>query len=77
MQILINLYLTFRERAPGGENSFSMEMPDGSTVDEAFESLGIPSGEPKVALINGRLAASGTELKVGDQLTVFPPMEGG
>jgi sulfur carrier protein ThiS len=77
MQIRINLYLTFKERAPGGENSFSMEMPDGSTLDEALESLGISSREPKVALINGRSAASGAELKDGDQLTVFPPMEGG
>ncbi len=77
MRVRVKLQLTFAEKAPGQSNPFELELSSGATVAEALERLGIPVTSPKVIMVNGRVAAAPRELKAGDELTVFPPLEGG
>ena len=77
MRIEVRLFLSFKEKAPNGEKSFELELSPGATVADVLESLFIPSSTAKVIVVNGRASKSEQELNNGDQLTVFPPLEGG
>jgi sulfur carrier protein ThiS len=77
MHIEVRLLLTFKELSPNGEDPFTLEFPPGVTVAQALESLGIPVEKRKVLVLNGRMTNNLQMLKDGDQLTVFPPLEGG
>ena len=77
MRIEVKLLLTFKEMAPAGRQPFHLDLAPGMTVAHAIASLSIPPAAPKVVLINGRLATETQVLQHGDQLTVFPPLEGG
>ncbi len=77
MRVEIRLLLTFKEKAPDGEKPFGLALSPGTTVAQALERLSISTSTAKVILVNGRAATNDQELKNGDQLTVFPPLEGG
>ncbi len=77
MRVEVRLLLTFKGKAPDGENPFALELSDGTTVAQALEALSICSSAAKVILVNGRLSTGEQKLNPGDQLTVFPPLEGG
>jgi molybdopterin converting factor small subunit len=42
-----------------------------------FAALGTPAAVEAVLLVNGRRADAATRLSEGDDVTLFPPMEGG
>ena len=77
MRVEVRLLLTFKGNAPNGEHPFTLEFPDGVTVAQVLESLSISSSTAKVVLVNGRFSSGGQQLTDGDQITVFPPLEGG
>jgi sulfur carrier protein ThiS len=77
VRVEVTLLLTFKDKAPGGEQPFALELAPGTTVGQALESLSIPASAAKVVLNNGRVSGYGQKLKAGDRLTVFPPLEGG
>ncbi len=77
MRIHVKLQLTFEDRAPAGRNPFDLELTPGATVARALEALAIPVSTPKVIMVNGRAATPDRKLAPGDELTVFPPIEGG
>lgn len=53
-----------------------MEVPEGATVEDVFNLLGVPASK-KIVLVNGRSKAPDGRLESGDQLVFFPPMAGG
>lgn len=77
MRIHVKLQLTFADKAPGGRSPFEMELAPGATVARALEALSIFAAAPKVVIVNGRAASPDQRLAAGDELTVFPPLEGG
>jgi len=77
MRVKVKLQLTFADRVPGETNPFEMELAPETMVGEALEFLSIPAAVSKVIMVNGRVATLQQELKPGDELTVFPPLEGG
>lgn len=77
MRIHVKLQLTFEDRAPGGRSPFELELVAGTTVARALEALSIPASTPKVIMVNGRAAFAEHVLAAGDELIVFPPIEGG
>ena len=77
MHVRVRLLLTFKDKAPDGERPFALTLAGGCTVDRALESLSISDDAAKVVLVNGRLATGTQRLSDGDELTVFPPLEGG
>jgi len=77
MRIELRLLLSFKDKAPDGKNPVELELSAGATVAGVLEFLSISASTDKVVLLNGRVTAGEQKLKDGDQLTVFPPLEGG
>jgi sulfur-carrier protein len=74
MRIKVRLYASLRGNHPAEE---TIEMPQGAMVSGLMEILGIPESTVTLVFINGRHAASDTELHEGDSVGLFPPIGGG
>ena len=80
MQIQIELFGMLRERMkerfPGGRGT--VEVPDGATVQQAAEHLGIPELAGCVVMVDGQAQRDrGVPLSPGAKLTLIPPVAGG
>lgn len=60
-----------------GQPGVQMEMPDGSSIQDLIEKLGIPPSDPKIVLVNGLHAPKEQLLQEGDRVSIFPPIAGG
>lgn len=74
MTIEMRLFATLRE---GRGKVIPMEVPEGTTVGEATDSLAISRQDIAILLVNGRDAALERVLQPGDAVSVFPPVGGG
>ena len=76
MQVSIRLFAGLRERA--GTGSRELELPDGATVGDVWDELGL-GDEPAGLLyaVNKRYAERGTVLSEGDVVALIPPVSGG
>lgn len=65
----------------GADGKGSLPFADGTTLLAVLKTLNLRTDEPLMALVNGEAIAPGdratTALKDGDEVTVFPPIEGG
>lgn len=79
MKIEVSLYGTLAQYLPMGTQGRSaiMDYPDGATVGQVIDQLGIPKPYPAMLLVNGIHADSDTQLQEGDLLALFPPLAGG
>ncbi len=77
--IEVRLFATFREYLPPGSNAFSFtrELSGQTTVSEIVAELKLPTGIPKIVLINGTHTTESQALHGGDVLSIFPPIAGG
>jgi len=77
--VRVRLYATVRRYAPPGchEGTFSVELPEGSKLEDLYRRLGIPEREVKQSFVNGRRAEPDQVLREGDEVGVFPPIAGG
>ena len=73
----MNLFASLRVYAPVGSASDELTLADGATVADVLAALRIPAAIEAVLLVNGRRARAATPLASGDEITLFPPMEGG
>jgi sulfur carrier protein ThiS len=48
------------------------ELPEGSTVSDLIERLGLPREEIKVIFVNNTIVAAGTLLRNGDNVALAP-----
>lgn len=77
MKVKVNTFANLRDYAPGGRRPIDLSLPDGATVADLLAALRIPPTVQAVMLVNGRRAEAATLLHDGDDVTLFPPMEGG
>ena len=79
MKIQLNLYASLARYLPhkGKGNPCTLELVDGTTIDEVLTLLKIPSNVVKLLFLNGVHAAGDEILKEGDRVGVFPPIGGG
>ncbi len=83
MRIAVHLISQVGKRPAGiddnGKGTF--EFPDGKTLSGLLAGLSLRTDEPFMALVNGQAIPpserDSTILMDGDEVTVFPPMEGG
>jgi molybdopterin converting factor small subunit len=54
-----------------------LEVPDGATVRDVTQRLGIPADLARVVLVNGRDVGVEAPLAAEDIVTIFPPLAGG
>lgn len=88
MQIQAKLFATLvplvsdriRERYPQGIRAGSplaIELPDGSTLADLVDHLGLPGDKVRVIFVNGKVEQRDHVLAPGDEVGLFPPIGGG
>ena len=73
MRIDVKCFATLAEFQPDE----AMELPEGTTVAQAMDTLAVPPQEVAVIFVNGRGATPDTVLSQGDRLGLFPAVGGG
>jgi len=79
MKIEVRLYASLGRYLPDERegNSCVLEVPPGTTIQDLFLRLKIPSDAPKIIFLNGIHARGEEVLKDGDRVGAFPPVAGG
>jgi len=80
MKVMIRLVGSMKRLLPEKDRvsgSSRLDVAPGATLTDLIESVGIISGGALVVLVNGRCPETGSELKEGDVVAVFPPVAGG
>ena len=79
MKLTVKLSTTLRDHVPDyvPETGLQVEMPQGSTVAQLAQHLGLPLQDIKIVMINGRQRKAGDLLRDGDRIAFFPAVGGG
>ena len=77
MRVTVRAFANLRDYAPERRERFELGLADGATVAAVLAAMRLPPAVQAVLLVNGRRAEAGTALADGDEITLFPPMEGG
>lgn len=78
MKITIKLFAILQSYlAESTKGTCMLDFPDGISVLQVLNHLGIPKEIPKIILINGMQRKAEDTLREGDTLSVFPPIAGG
>jgi molybdopterin synthase sulfur carrier subunit len=75
----VKLFATLRQFRPGlgmGE-AFPVDLPDGATVGDLVQRLGLPQDEVRIVFVNACIRDLDHTLADGDELGIFPPVGGG
>ena len=77
--VQVKLFATLRQHRPGTKlgEAFSVDLPEGGTVGDLIQRLGLPEGEVKLVFVNGHFRENDHILAAGDQVGIFPPVGGG
>jgi molybdopterin converting factor small subunit len=77
MKVYVHAFAHLRDYAPAGRGPAELTLADGAIVADLLAVLQLPATVEAVMLVNGRRADAATRLSSGDEVTLFPPMEGG
>ena len=84
MQITLKLFATLTDYLPPDArraNQVALELPEGTTVSQAYEPFGLPAKMVHLVLVNGSyIAPEHRETRAlvdGDVLAIWPPIAGG
>jgi molybdopterin converting factor small subunit len=79
VKVEVSLFGTLAKYLPRGTQGRTviMDCPDGVTIGQVIDQLGIPKPYPAMLLVNGIHADPDTQLQEGDLLALFPPLAGG
>lgn len=79
MHVEVRLFASLTRYLPPGAQgtTATIEVPEGTTVDELIRRLAIPDELPRLTLVNGQDSRPGDRLGPGDVVSVLPPLEGG
>ena len=61
-----------KEQVCDYKESTPHELPEGSTVSDLIERLGLPREEIKVIFVNNTIVSAGTVLRNGDNVALAP-----
>lgn len=77
MKISVRLFSTLKPYSPNESGKDDLELDQGSRIGDLIRILHIPDKAGRVILVNGRVAGEGRKLAEGDEVVLFPPIEGG
>ena len=80
MTVEVRLYATLAEHVDGAEAAepFGQELPEGSTIVDLIDRLGLPEAEVHLVIVDGRLVHDpATLLSDKSRVALFPPVGGG
>jgi molybdopterin synthase catalytic subunit len=76
VEVTVKLFAMLRERA--GASELTLELPEGSRVQDALDSLAdVAAGIPVVMAVNREYADADVVLSADDELALVPPVSGG
>jgi len=61
-----------KEQVCDHKQSTPHELPEGSTVSDLIERLGLPREEIKIIFVNNTIVTTGTVLRNGDKVALAP-----
>ena len=74
MRVRVSLYSALRiDRFSEAE----VELPEGATVNDLLEKLGLPQQDVGIVMVNARSGTFQQRLQQGDRITLIPPIGGG
>ncbi|MBI2298182.1 MAG: MoaD/ThiS family protein [Armatimonadetes bacterium] len=76
MQVTVRLYAQLRERLPRGERQVTLELPEGATVLDLADRLGLGQTAVEI-MVNNTGAHYGLKVGDGDVVSFFPALAGG
>ncbi|HEY6001859.1 MAG TPA: MoaD/ThiS family protein [Anaeromyxobacter sp.] len=74
MVLTVKLFATFRK---GRFDVAQLDPPEGATIGDVVDGLGIPRGEVGILMVSGRHAQLADRLSAGDTVSIFPLVGGG
>jgi len=79
MIVRVKLNASLRKFLPPGvpENVTQIDLPDGATVADAIDSLGIPRDHARIAVSGAEQLEMSSGLRDGQEVSLFPPLAGG
>ena len=79
MKLTVKLSTTLRDHVPDyvPETGLQVEMPEGSTVAQLAQHLGLPPQDIKIVMVNGRQQKVSDLMRDGDRIAYFPAVGGG
>jgi sulfur-carrier protein len=79
MRLTIKLHGTLRKYLPAGSvgNAAVVEVPEGATIADVTERLGIPPDHTKMMVSGDEYLERTTVLHDGQEINLFPPLAGG
>ncbi len=79
MKLTVKLSTTLRDFVPDyvPETGLQVEMPEGSTVAQLAQHLGLPPQDKKIVMVNGRQQKVSDLMRDGDRIAYFPAVGGG
>lgn len=79
MKIVVVLFATLVDYHPQGKGTepFMIELPEGSTIKDVINHLGIVNNEAKQAFVRHKSRPDDFQLQDGDRVAIFPPVAGG
>ena len=79
MKLTVKLSTTLRDHVPDyvPETGLQAEMPEGSTVAQLAQHLGLPLQDIKIVMVNGRQHKVNDPMRVGVRIAYFPAVGGG
>ena len=77
--VRVKLFATLRRYHPHLKlgQEMPVDLPDGATVEQLIEQLGLPTDEVKLIFVNNKVRKPVTRLADGDGIGLFPPVGGG
>ena len=55
-----------------GDGTFRLALPEGSTVQQVIQGMGVPSDKVTMTMLNGRKCEAGTKVKPDDRVILIP-----
>jgi molybdopterin converting factor small subunit len=79
VRVEVRLFATLAAFLPpqSRDGAAVLEIPDGGTLRDVTQRLGIPADLARVVLVNGRDVGADASLAAEDIVTIFPPLAGG
>jgi len=62
-----------QDKKNGSPGWFELELQGGETVQEIIETMGVPSEEVSMTMVNGKECGRGASVRDGDRVILIPP----
>jgi sulfur carrier protein ThiS len=77
MKVRVEFQAYLDQYSPNGENQFTYDAPDGSTIGDMLSKLQVPPELSAVIAVGDGAADVGHVLAEDERITVIPPVAGG